>query len=317
MEYLQQVKDSDESWQICLRLFCDTPSASDIARIFALDVVSSAIARRYREGGDPTTLSIIQDQLMKYIRRSYGPGSTSFDNAAIQNKVTQAITHLFLAMYGSSWTSFFHDILGITTMSMDSATGKPRRDNLPGVVFYLRVMASVHDEVADVLMARSMDEAQRNSLLKDQIRERDIVGLVSAWHEILAEWRDKNDDIVEMGLKVIGRWVGWINISLVITPEFVNFLWSLMTHIGKVKEASLDAMAEIVAKKMSASDKAQLIEFMKLVELIRALLTQDPTLQANTTTFNVDLAEKLAKLVNNVGSELVRSIDLVSPGFLP
>jgi len=246
---------------------------------------------------------------MQYIRESYGPGSTKFDNAAVQNKLTQTLTYLFLATYRSSWTGFFDEMLQLTSGSIDGTTGKQRRDNLAGVVFYLRVVASVHDEVADVLVSRSAEEAQRNALLKDQIRERDVNKLVTSWHEILAEWKNKSDDIIEMCLKVIGRWASWINISLILTPDFVNFLWSLLTCAGKIKDASLDAMAELVIKKMNAAGKIELIEFMKLVEMIQALLAQDPALQAKTPAFNVDLAEKVGRLVNNVGSELVRGIE--------
>ncbi|KAF8422384.1 armadillo-type protein [Tirmania nivea] len=309
MEFLQQVKESDDGWQVCLTLFVENPTVTEIARVYALDVVSGAVLRRYREGKDLSSLQVVQDTLMQYTRESYGPGSTKFDNAAVQNKLTQTLTYLFLAMYGSSWTGFFDEMLQLTSGSIDGATGKQRRDNFAGVVFYLRVVASIHDEVADVLVSRSPQEAQRNTLLKDQIRERDVTKLVASWHEILAEWKDKSDDIVEMCLKVIGRWASWINISLILTPDFVNFLWSLLTCAGKVKDASLDAMAELVIKKMNASDKIELIEFMKLVEMIQALLAQDPALQAKTPAFNVDLAEKVGRLINNVGSELVRGIE--------
>lgn len=277
--------------------------------MYALDVVSGAVVRRYREGKDLASLQTIQDTLMKYIRESYGPGSSTFDNAAIQNKLTQTLTYLFLAMYGSSWTSFFDEMLQLTSGSVDGTTGQQRRDNLAGVVFFLRIVASIHDEVADVLVSRPQGEAQRNTLLKDQIRERDVGKLVTSWHEILTEWKDKSDDIVEMCLKVIGRWVSWINISLILTGDFVNFLWGLLTCSGKVKDASLDTMAEIVVKKMNVADKIELIEFMKLVEMIQVLLAQDPALSAKTPAFNVDLAEKIARLVNNVGSELVRGLE--------
>ncbi|KAF8471802.1 Exportin-T [Kalaharituber pfeilii] len=313
LEFLQQVKGSHDSWQICLGLFVETPTATEIARVFALDVVSAAVLRRYREGKDFTSLEMVKDTLLNYIRNSYGPGSTTFDNAAIQNKLTQTMTYLFLAMYGTSWVTFFDEMLQLTSGSVDGATGKQHRDNLPGVVFYLRIVASIHDEVADVLVSRSQEEAQRNGILKDQIRERDVGKLVTSWHEILTEWKDKNDDIVEMCLKVIGRWASWISISLVLTRDFVNFLWSLLTYSGKVKDASLDAMAEIVVKKMSPTDKIELIEFMNLVGMIGALLAQDPALQSKTLAFNVDLAERVARLVNNVGSELVRGIDMRNP----
>lgn len=312
MEFLQQVKQSDDSWHLCLGLFVDNPSGPQFTRVFALDVVSAAVLRRYNEGKDLASLQVVKDTLMKYIRDSYGPGSYTHDNAAIQNKLTQTITYLFLAMYGSSWTTFFDEMLQITTSgTVGGISGSTLPDNLTGVVFYLRIVAGIHDEVADVLVPRTQAEAQRNGLLKDQMRERDVVKLVASWHEILAEWKDKNDFIVEMCLKVIGRWASWINISLILIPDFVTLLWSLLTYSGRVKDASLDAMAVIVGKKMNPREKIELIEFMKLVEMIGALMAQDIALQANTPTYNVDLAEKVARLVNNVGTELVKAIDLV------
>lgn len=313
MEFLQQVKESDDSWRICLSLFVDTPQATEIARIFALDVVSVAVLRRYRDGRDLASLRLVQDTLMKYIRASYGSGGSSFDNAAVQNKLAQTMTYLFLAMYGSSWTGFFDEMLQLTSSSADV---KHQHDNLPGIVFFLRTVASVHDEVADVLVSRSSEEGLRNSILKDQIRERDVSKLITSWHEILVEWKDRSDDVVEMCLKVIGRWASWVNISLIITTDFVNFLWGLLTCSGKVKDASLDATSEIVAKKMGPGDKIELIEFMRIVEMIQALLLQDPALKAKTPTFSVDLAEKIARLVNQVGLELVRGIEAANVSLL-
>lgn len=308
MEFLQQVKEQD-TWQLGLTMFMDSPRESQILRVYALDVVNASILRR-RDGSDPETLGVIQETLMKYIHSVYGPGSGEVDNAPIQNKLTQAITYLFLATYGASWSSFFDELLSITTTSNGGTLEGRQRDNLPGVVFYLRVVASVHDEIADVLVARTAQDQQRNGLLKDQIRERDVKKLIDSWKEILTVWKDKNDDIVEMTLKVMGKWVSWVNIAFVLDHDFVNFLWSLLACSGKVKEAAVDTLAEIVGKKMDSSDKFQLIEFMNFVDMLAGFLSQDPALQAGPQ-LDVDYAEKVAKLVDNVGSELIRCLDLV------
>lgn len=169
-DFLNRLKSEPQGWQVCLSLAVREPKPSEVVRLVALDVVNNAIQT------DQVGLqgrAIIQESLMTYVRNLYGPEraeNASLDPASIQNKITQTITYLFVVMYATEWTTFFSDILSLT-----HTAGSPKKANQPGVVFYLRILLSVHDEIADVMVPRTTEEQQRHTVLKDLIRERDAV----------------------------------------------------------------------------------------------------------------------------------------------
>lgn len=306
MEFLQQVKDSPDGWQVCLPLFVRDPRPNEIVRMFCLDVLNTAIQLRYQSPQDQS-LTYIKNALVDYMRQVYFPNSNMSDSNVMQNKLTQTMTYLFVAMYTVSWPSFFDDILALTSASSDSS-GQPQYNNYQGVMFFLRMTAGVHDEVADVLVPRSTEEMQRNSLIKDALRERDVRKLVTSWQEILAQWRGANEDIVLLSLKNIGRWVSWIDISLVVNEVMLNLLYYFLASEGRPRNAAIETLAEIVGKKMKGPDKLDLISFLKLGEIVGTLVAS-PALTQGQEIYDFDLAEGVAKLVNGIGVDLIRILD--------
>lgn len=306
------MKESPEGSSVCLQLVTRIPKPSDTVRLFALDVVNTALQSRYHEL-NTESLVFIRDTIMDYIRRSYFDDPSQIDIAAIQNKLTQTITILFTQMYTSSWRGFFDDLSALMSKA-PPVDGQTQRDNLAGVVLFLRLMMSIHDEIADVLLNRSPEENKRNVLIKDYIREQDVGKLVLSWQEILTQWRGVNDEIVEMTLKVIARWVSWIDISLVVNDVFLRLLFGFLEGGNtqgamKIRHAAVDALTEIVGKKMQGGDKLQLIAFLNLTNTIN-LLVALPELQKDSS--DSDLVEAVARLVNTVVADLVKMLDLVS-----
>lgn len=301
MEFLQQVKDSLDGWQVCLPLFVRDPRSNEIVRMFCLDALNTAIQLRYQNPQDQS-LTYIKDMLVDYMRQVYFSNSSLSDTGMMQNKLTQTMTYLFVAMYTTSWPSFFDDTLALTS------TSNGQHDNYQGVMFFLRMTASVHDEVADVLVPRSTEEMQRNSLIKDALRERDVRKLVNSWQEILAQWRGANDEVVLLSLKNIGRWVSWIDISLVVNEAMLNLLYYFLASEGRPRNAVIETLAEIVGKKMKGPDKLDLISFLKLGEIVGTLVAS-PALVQGQENYDFDLAEGVAKLVNGIGMDLIRILD--------
>ena len=319
MEFLQQVKESPEGWQVCLPLFTRSPKPSAVVRLFALDNVNAAIQNRYFHLNEQH-LGYIRTTLMEYVRQEYTNGSNTADNAAIQNKLSQTMTYLFIMFYTSSWTSFFDELLSLTSSSGVDANGQSRRDSLPGVVFVLRMLVSIHDEIADQLLVRTNEEQKRNAAIKDFIRDQDVRKLVTSWQEILNQWRGVNDDVVEMTLKVIARWVSWIDISLVVNDSFLGLLMQFLQGESvqggdRIRYAAIETLAEIAGKKMRGEDKLQLIEYLRLDRLVADLM-KFPTL-LDKHNYDPELAEAVAKLVNTIYTDLVKMLDTVSSILFP
>ncbi|KAL4883018.1 armadillo-type protein [Aspergillus karnatakaensis] len=311
-DYLNQLRSDPSGWQVCLALFTKVPPQSHIVRHVSLEVVNSAA-----QAGliDPQALGYVRDGLMGYVRQMVGGENANPDPPNIQNKIAQTITFLFSALYGNGWETFFDDLLSLTHKSPASTT----RDNPLGIIFYLRVINSIHDEIGDVLVSRSRVEQDRANALKDLIRVRDMEKIANSWQEILSQWMDGNDVIVEMSLKAVGSWVSWIDIGLVVNQTMLDLLFQQLGRAqkadlregeDKIRDAAVDVFTEIISKKMKPEDKIDMIAFLNLENVV-AQISSSPPLFANrfTSKYDTDLAETVAKLVNTTVVDIVRVLE--------
>lgn len=309
-EFLNQLRTDPSGRQACVTLFTRTaPKCSEVVRLVSLDVLNNAVQTQQI---DPQTLSQIKTTLMEYIKRTYGSGNQDqVDPSSLQNKLTQTLTFLFIALYKQGWENFVDDFLALTSLQNNGV-----KDNLVGTVLYLRILGSIHDEIADLLLTRLSDESRRNNELKDIMRARDVPKIAASWLDILSQYQGQNDAVVEMCLKVIGKWVSWIDISLIVNQNLLNILFQLVGRVNasnkedKVRDAAIDTFTEIVAKKMKPSDKIAMIVFLNLGEVISQLIASPALHDLRTTSsYDTDLAEAVAKLVNNVVYDIVKVLE--------
>lgn len=267
---------------------------------------------------DSQGLGFVKDSLMAYLLQFYGSGGPVPDTSNIQNKIAQTITFLFSVLYPIGWVTFFDDLLRLTSETQSSSLW----NNLPGIIFYLRVINSVHDEIGDVLVSRSRAEQDKANTLKDLIRERDMRKIANSWQEILSQWQNRNEQVVEMSLKAVGSWVSWIDIALVVNQPMLDLLFRQLSQAQKpdlrdgeekVRDSAIDVFTEIIGKKMKAEDKIDMIMFLDL-ESIVAQLSRSPPLHDNrfTSKYDTDFAETVAKLVNITVVDIVRALDCES-----
>ncbi|KAF2110054.1 Exportin-T [Lophiotrema nucula] len=310
IEYLGQLRANGSAWQACLTLFTRDPRAPEIVRHTSLDLVNNAVQEHRL---DAQSLAYIKDTLMSYVHNTSAPGSSAVDSAHMQNKLMQTITYLFVTLYPSTWQSFFDDFRAIA--GDQAAIGSV---NTTGTILYLRMLGQVHDEIADQLLSRSEDEKKRHTELKDLIRQRDARKISLSWQEILAKWRETDLSIIEMCLKTIGRWVSWIDISLVVNEAMINIFLQMAgqqgistpeSPEGRVRDASIDTFSEIVGKKMNPAEKVELILFLNLANVVGQLIGSSALADFNTPEYDNDLAETVAKLVNNIVFDLVKILE--------
>ena len=256
---------------------------------------------------------------MSYIQKAYGgiSGNLEQDPLTIQNKVAQTLTYLFIALYNTVWPAFFDDIIALTTTDNPSI-----RPNAPGVRLYLKVLISVHDEIADVLVSRSPAEQVRDTDLKDLVRQRDAKKIAQTWQEILVLWKVRDGFILGDCLSAIGRWASWTDLSLIVNETILQSLFELISSppatgsnnpTGNVLEVTLNTFIEILGKKMKASDKLDLIQILKINEIVSQLIASPPLHEMrSTSSYDTDLAESVAKLVNNTVFDIINVLDSVS-----
>ena len=308
-DFIDRLHTEDDGWQICLALAIREPKASEVVRHFSLEVVNTAVG-----GGrlDLQSLLFVKDALMTHIRKTYGTGSTDVeqDPRTIQNKMVQTITSLFTSLYISQWPSFFEDFLGLT-----KTVGSTLPDNAKGTMLYLKVLISVHDEIADVLVSRTSNERARDNELKDLVRERDADKVARSWQEILNLWKSQDRAIVQYCLSTIGRWASWNDLSLFLNTNLLSILFEFVGSANidegtDLRDASLNTFIEILSKKMKASDKLELIEVLKVQEVVSQLVASPPLNELRpTSSYDTDLADIVAKLVNNTMVDIIVALE--------
>lgn len=260
-------------------------------------------------------LSAIKDQLLTHLRRLYLADETpASDTTSIQNKTAQTLVYLFSALYQHGWEAYFDDILSLT-----SKTQIRSRDNGPGVIFYLRAINSVHEEIGDQLVPRSRAEQDHANILKDIVRDRDVQKIALSWQEILAQWRESNDTIAELCLRAVGKWVSWIDIGLVVNQQMLDLLFEQLARAQKttlregeesIRDAAVDVFTEIISKKMKPQDKLEMISFLNLENIVSQLIACPPLNERRfSSQYDTDLAETVARLVNSTVLDVVKILD--------
>jgi exportin-T len=314
LTFIHQLRADPASWQVCLPLFVQERQPPDTTRHFLLDALNTSIRS---DQVDTPSKMYIKETLWTYVQTRYSAGTSQerADSAVVRNKLTQTLTCLFASLYASGWVTFFDDFLALA----GAGKGSLGQSNVSGTALYLRTLESIHDEIADVMLPRTPEEASRNTDLKDAIRSRDAHKVSSSWQEMLANWRSIDLNLVNMCLKVLGRWVSWVDISLVVTDTVLQPLLDMAGQQGlkdhsslevKVRDAAIDAISETASKKMPPSAKVQLLEYLNLSTVVGQLIASPPLAELKgTPDYDVDLAETVAKLVSNVMRDVVLVLD--------
>ncbi|KAL8943606.1 MAG: hypothetical protein Q9216_000971 [Gyalolechia sp. 2 TL-2023] len=309
--FIHQLPSDPQSWRICLSLFVREPRCSHIVRHTSLDVLDNAVASGQL---DIQALTAIRENLIAYAQGMYGSmtaDQNTIDSPHLQNKLAQTFTYLFASLYPSQWLSFFHDMLALT-----ASPGSPTRNNATGSIFFLRILIQIHDDIADIFLSRSSDDKKKNTELKDLIRERDAKTIAASWQEILSYWRGKDPKVIDLCLATIGRWVSWTEISLIITEtlrdQLLELVTSPMPQDGSIslRDTALTTLKEILHKKMGSDYKLELINLLKIREVVGHLVTSPALADLRATSqYDTDLAESVAQLVNQSVSDIVRALE--------
>lgn len=171
---------------------------------------------------------------------------------------------------------------------------------------------------------RSKERLQRDAAIRDEIRANHAVGVAEAvWgvvEEGIAKLRSGDDsygwgsakaaEITEMAISVVGDYVSWIDISLMITPHTVSLFFALLRHNAtNLRKAAADALLEVISKGMPPASKLELLQVLDLTNVLGALESETRTNGSDGQDHLVELREKLARLTNGVTMELVRIAD--------
>ena len=276
----------------------------------SLDLVNNAIQSQSLSQENAIAVKI---ELWNYVKATYTGASARPDSSNIQNKLAQTLTFLFTILYASGWESFFRDLRDLAESDLQSS-GQAQ----PGTIFYLRMLTSVHDEIADQNIQNTPEKSKSNNDLKDLIRVRDASDIALSWQQILASWQTMNLSVIQLCLNVISRWVSWTDINLIANDGVLQCLFQIAgqqdtghpeSGPSQARAASIGVFTEMVAKKMKPQEKVELIQFLNIEAVVSALVAAPILRNTSSPDYDTDMAETVAKLVNNVVLDVVNALN--------
>ncbi|VTJ65284.1 Hypothetical predicted protein, partial [Marmota monax] len=278
------LKISPDAWQVCAEALAQRTYSDDHIKFFCFQVLEHQVKYKYSE------LTTVQQQLIRETLISWLQAqmlNPQPEKTFIRNKAAQVFALLFVTEYLTKWPKFFFDILSVVDLN-------PR-----GVDLYLRILMAIDSELVDRDVVHTSEEARRNTLIKDTMREQCIPSLVESWYQILQNYQYTNSEVTCQCLEVVGAYVSWIDLSLIANDRFINMLLGHMS-IEVLREEACDCLFEIVNKGMDPVDKMKLVESLCQVLQTAGFFSIDQE-------EDVDFLARFSKLVNGMGQSLIVS----------
>lgn len=209
------------------------------------------------------------------------------EKSFIRNKVAQIVSLAFVVDYPGRWPMFFQDLLRTLNSGQQA------------VDMYLRILQAVDQEVVDREIIHSAEESQRNTAIKDAMRETCVAQLADSWLQILTAYESSRPELACLCLDVVGKYVSWIDINLVANDQYVPVLLRFLEQ-PLLRESACDCIYEVLSKGMDPVVKTQLVESFFSV-LVSAGILNPPEDEEG------DFLAKLSKLICGVGIALIIS----------
>ncbi|WAR26687.1 XPOT-like protein [Mya arenaria] len=265
LEYFEHLKSSENGWKLCAQALTTSQGYwDDYVKFFCLQVIEAYLKDRYRKcsNGDCELVRSLVASLLEI-------QGTKPDKNFVKNKVSQIVSLVFVADYPHRWASFFTDLLGTLVL------GPAATD------MFLRVLLQIDSEVVDRDIVHTQEETERNTAIKDAMREQAVQQLTDAWYQIL----------------VVGKYISWIDIGLIANEQFVPVIIRFLSN-ALLRESACDCISEIVSKGMEPRAKTKLVESFThvLEESGHFNLPQD---------VDVDFLAKMSRMINCMGVQLI------------
>ncbi|XP_052780847.1 exportin-T-like [Mya arenaria] len=281
LEYFEHLKSSENGWKLCAQALTTSQGYwDDYVKFFCLQVIEAYLKDRYRKcsNGDCELVRSLVASLLEI-------QGTKPDKNFVKNKVSQIVSLVFVADYPHRWASFFTDLLGTLVL------GPAATD------MFLRVLLQIDSEVVDRDIVHTQEETERNTAIKDAMREQAVQQLTDAWYQILTQYEGSDTAVVCSCLEVVGKYISWIDIGLIANEQFVPVIIRFLSN-ALLRESACDCISEIVSKGMEPRAKTKLVESFThvLEESGHFNLPQD---------VDVDFLAKMSRMINCMGVQLI------------
>jgi len=287
LELFERLKLAEGGWTLCAEIMTTgsgDPACNDHVKFFCFQVIEHHVRRIIVSGaGSAETTEVMKRALMAWL--AVLDAAPADEKAFIKNKAAQVFSLVCVADFPARWPTFFADITRLNVMS-------PRM-----VDMFYRILKAVDSEVVDREIPHTPVEAERNTLIKDTMRETAVTDLVENWYQSICRFETSHPDIVAMCHEVIGAYISWIDIALIANDRFVAvFLRHL--RVAQLRETAAECLTNIVSKGMEPVAKIKLVE--SYMEVLEAASLACPPVDEDA-----DYVIKMSTLVNCMGIQLL------------
>jgi exportin-T len=191
-------------------------------------------------------------------------------------------------------------------------------------LLFLKILHQINTEIADRELNKSakvslchvfhhshfvthvfdLQETEKNTQIKDLMRETCMLDLAKFWFNIIPLFRDTCPMIVCLTLETIGAFVSWIDINLITNDCFIPMLFQLFEK-PEFRCSVCDCLTGILHKGMDPLVKTQLVEQLMNVDAFKLRLQQ--VISRSSGDQEDEFVIKLSKLVNTAGIELIEA----------
>ncbi|KAL6740200.1 hypothetical protein Aduo_013580 [Ancylostoma duodenale] len=278
--YLEALKTDENGWRKSTDNIVANNLSTDEEHFLLLQVIEDYLARRYA-GADADSVMCIRSLLSHWIQKlSTRPDQPVF----LVNKMAHIFSLVFAADFPDRWPTFMDDIF--LSRGLDS---------VPLVVFYLKTLLAIDSEVVDRDIQRTKTVFDRNTKIKDFMRDLCIPQIVQSWWTILERCSDVTAQC--LCLDAVAAFVDWIDVELVANDVFVPLV---IARLGNkdISEAAVRAVSALIQKGMPPSKKLSLVTALTDVMRNNHLISVNP---------NSDYEDVLraGSLLSAVGSVLI------------
>lgn len=256
-------------------------------RFFCFQVLEECLKSRYQTLHAHERLEI-KTTIWGWVKENVsGGGANTANNNPfyLRNKLYLLLVLLFKNEYPASWPSFFDDFFSLIELNGNDFS----------IETFLHTFVILDDEVIGHYIQKTPQQQELNNNIKNAMRDSAVPRLISSWHSIFITYHKTNKDLALLCLKLFGMYVAWVDISLVVKPNFISALYESLSMPDLCNEAA-ECLGFMVGKGMRPAEKLSFIQNLNIISVLNGL---------HVTPNQEDFQENLAKLINVIGLELV------------
>jgi len=281
-QYTQRITEMPDGWKLCAQKLMVSRNPPVVH--FCFMVFQQVVLHRYTSLSGEERMKL-KSLLVQWMAST--PQHPEF-NRAIKSKFAATLVQVVNVEYPNEWPSFFRDIFDVM-----KAGSVDEQSKAVLVEMLLLILLELDATIVCRAAHRSVTDQAHAQRVKDAMRLDCIESIVDAWYSLLVTYAQNNQEITNLVLDNISRYIYWIDLKLIANDRFVPLIFQFLTaeNLRVMAARCLYGMAE---KGMPAEEKLQLLANLNLRNLV-----------VNVTTDDVEFMEELAYLVDSIGSSAV------------